>query len=371
MNVKEKWIQYFTRLSWTPFSCSLRESWKTSDKVKTFPVLLYTLIEGLRLCYAWKVQEIESSLKFLAIYHPIGFAGRMCTLVSAISILESFVLQSIVCFHRKSLLQFESHMTQDKDMSFKRECNLVFKMSYWLLTCTARFFEILAITCAFFYMCDFSFSGESICLSICAAVLQIINSELMADIYIFYWLWFVSTRKLSYSISSLFSENDPSITDELQQYTKVSMHSFNLNQMSRKLSTTIFVFGCVLNTGMVLMVYSLPESLDTLALPVALPIILGPVVAFTGRLIYFIGAATPFQQSMLLRDRIYRILFHMKNVSWKDRRQLLDIIKSQGCFQGKLGLTTIDGRLLETKLIGYHIVYSVRVFVLLLKVIKS
>ena len=336
MNVKEKWMKYFTRVSWTPFSCSLRESWKTSDKVKTLPVLLYTLIEGLRLRYAWKVQEIGSSLKFLAIYHPIGFVGRMCTLVSAISILESFVLQSIVCFDQKSLLQFKSHMTKDNEMSFNRECNLVLKMSYWLLICTARFFQILAINCAFFYMCDFSFSGESICLSICAAILQIINIELMADIYIFYWLWFVSSRKLSYSISSLFSENGRSITGELKQYVKVSMHLLNLNQMSRKLSTTIFLFGCVLNTGMVLMVYSLPESLDKLALPVALPIILGPVVAFTGRLIYFIGAATPFQQSILMRDRIYRILFHMKNISWKDRRQLLDIIKSQGGFQKRL-----------------------------------
>ena len=370
MDIEDEWMRYFSYFGWTSISCSLRGSWQTSDKVKAFFVLLYTLIEGCRLCYVWTLQDLESSLKFLAIYHPLGLVGRMFSLASGIVLLEYVVLQLILWFDQTSLFKLGLYtMTDDERRSYVKESKLVLLFSYWPMKFSARFFQFIVISCGLYYIYYFSFSLGTLFLSICAIILQVINIEHLADVYVFYWLWFIASRKLFYSISSLFRENSP-LSLELTRYGQVWFHFKMLNQLSQKLGTTCFIFGCLHNTGLSLMIYSLSKSEGFPVIFLVLSI-WTTIMIFIYRLLYFIGAATPLQQSIRMRDRIYRLLFHKELLSWKHQKHLLSIIKTQDRKQTKIALTTIDGRLLETKMLGQHITYSARVLVLLFKVMKS
>ena len=370
MDIEDEWMKYFSRFGWTSISCSLRGSWTSSDKVKAFFVLIYTLIEGCRLCYVWTLQDLESSLKFLAIYNALGLTGKIISFASGIVLLESVVLQSIIWFDQTPLLKFGLYtMTDDERRSYVKESKLVLLFSYWPLKLSCRFFQLIVISCGLYYMYYFSFSLGKLFLAICAIILQVINIEHLGDVYMFYWLWFVSSRKLSYSISSLFRENSQ-LSLELTRYGQVWFNFKMLNQLSQKLGTTCFIFGCVHNTGLSLLIHSLSKSKDFPILFLVLSTSI-TIMIFIYRLLYFVGAATPLQQSIQIRDRIYRLLFHEEFLSWKHQKHLLGIIKTQDRKQTKIALTTIDGRLLETKMLGHHITYSARVLVLLLKVMKS
>ena len=370
MDVEQEWTKYFNRIAWSSFASSLNRSWKARDKFKAIFIILYTLFEGIRLSYVWQIQDLETSLLYLAAYHPMGLSGRMFSLTGAILQFESVVLQLIVFFDPRSLLDFNSCMTNEKEASFKRESKLIFVTSYWLLKCCAVIIQSMIIGCGFYYIYHFSFSFTSICLSLIATVMQVVNIEFYRDIYTFYMLWFVSTRKLKYCVQSLFSQVDSPIKYELNRFAQVWHHSQQLNQLSSKISTTCFIFGCTVNAGFFLMVHSLSHSVDKFPLTLLILEMLPPTFVFLQRLTYFVGAATPLQQTISKQMRIYRILFHNKNLSWKNKMQLLNILKGQGCHKTKIALTTIDGRLLETKFLGHHLSYSARIIVMFLKVIR-
>ena len=109
---------------------------------------------------------------------------------------------------------------------------------------------------------------------------------------------------------------------------------------------------------------------NELTLPVVIVTVIPPIVVFIERLVYFAVAATPLQETIAMQGRLYRILLHDKNVSWKHKIKVLNVVKSQEETRTKMALMTIDGRLLETKFLGHYIFYFARVLVLLLKVIK-
>ena len=184
---------------------------------------------------------------------------------------------------------------------------------------------------------------------------------MLIDIYTFYWLWFLSTRKLSYSIDSLFSDRKKLIHYDLRCLIQVKQQSNILNNLSKRLSAVCFIFGVVLHASFISILY---VSNNDLPLLLVVMVVLGSVGVFIGRLIYFLGAAIPLQKSISLRDRVYRLLYHEKNLSWNQRRHLLSIIKSQRSLQTKIAFTAIDGRLIEKKLLSHHISYSLRVLML-------
>ena len=370
MDINQLWIKYFDRLSWTSFAGYLKGSWKTSDKIKSFLVLLYTLEEAFRLCYVWCLTDMESSLLFLANFNAIPMAGRWLSLTSGILMFELFLLQSIVWFQPSHVLKFRLYMTHDNQSSFNKESKIIFSISSWLMKCMVSFFHVIVISCGFYYMYYFSFSLSSICFSILGTTIQIINMEIHSHPLMLYSMWVCSFRKLSYSIDSLFIDNSP-LSTQLNRFTQVYLHSQALNEESKRISTTCFVFGCVVNTSFFLMIRCLITSRGQSTVPVVILTILASVLVFLGRLIYFVGAATPLNQTIAMKKRVYRILLYDKNLSWKDRVELLKIIKDQGEIRTKMALTTIDGHLLDTKLLGHHIFYSVRVLILLLKIIQS
>ena len=371
MDIDQAFFRYFNRLSWTSFVCYLKGSWKTSDKIKAFLVLLFTLEEAFRLCYVWNLEDMESSLLFLANFNAIPMAGRWLSLTSGILIFELFLLQSIVWFKPTYVLKSRLYMTRENYSSFNKESKITFLISSWLMKCMVSFFHVVAISCGFYYMYYFSFSLSSICLSIFATTIQIINMEIHSHPLMFYSMWVCSFRKLSYSINSLFINENSPLSTQLNRFTEVCLQSQALNEESKRISTTCFVFGCIVNTSFFLMVRCLITSGGHSTVPVVILTILATVLVFLGRLIYFVGAATPLNQTIAMKKRVYRILLYDKNLSWKDRVELLKIIKDQGEIRTKMALTTIDGHLLDTKLLGHHIFYSVRVLILLLKIIQS
>ena len=368
MDIDQAFFRYFNRLSWTSFVCYLKGSWKTSDKIKAFLVLLYTLEEAFRLCYVWNLEDMESSLLFLANFNAIPMAGRWISLTSGILMFELFILQSIVWFKPTCLLKFRFYMTHDNKSSFKKESKIIFLISSWLMKCLVCFTYVIIISCSFYYMYYFSFSLSSICFSIFAVIIQIINVEIHTHTFIFYSMWIYSFRNLSFSINSLFIDHNSPLRTQLNRFTQVCLQSQALNEVSAKISTSCFVFGGIVNTSFFLMISSLLTNRNEITLPVVIIIVLGLIAVFSARVIYFAAAATPLNQTFTVTKRIYRIMVHDKNLSWKDKIQLLNIIKTQGGMRTKMAFTTIDGRLLETKLLGQHIVYSLRVLTLYLKI---
>ena len=370
MDIDQAFIRYFDRLSWTSFACYLKGSWKTSDKIKAFLVLLYTLEEAFRLCYVWSLTDMESSLTFFANFNAIPIVGRTFSLVSGMFMFELFALQLILWLNPKSILQLNSYMTRNNESSFNREARIIFKKSYWLRRSLVRFYHVVVINCGFYFIYYFSFSWSSICFSIFAVIIQMINMEIVSLLYMFYSLWIHSARKLSYSIGSLFIQDNSPISVHLNHFNQVWFHSQVLNQFSKRLSTIFFLFGCLCNTGLFLVVNSSLKLGDELILPVVIVAVAPPIAVFIERLVYFAVAATPLQETIAMQTRLYCILLHDKKISWKDRMKLLNIVKSQAGIRTKMALTTIDERLLETKFLGQYIFYSARVLVLLLKVIK-
>ena len=370
MDLEKKWIKYFSRLSWTSFSCSLTGSWKIHNKMQAIIVLIYTLIDGIRMMYAWRISDIEPSIIFGAIYHLLGVSGQMLTLVGGILILESFILQLIILLHRRSLLQLNLYMNHDKKESFVQESKFIFNHGYLSSKLTVWIFRFLSIVCGCLYVLYLSESLQSTCICFVAVINKIIHLEFCIDVYMFYWLWLHSARKLSYSIDSLFTDKVKPMNLQLKEFTRVWQQANLLNEISRKLSTTCFVFGVLLNAGMVLVIHSLSQNVDELPKFVIVLWTLALLVIFTQRLLYFVAASIPLKKCLCMRNRIYLIVFHNKNISWKDRRHLLNVIKSQDNQRTQIALTTINGRLLETKLLGHQIVYTIRVFVLFLKIIR-
>ena len=364
----EDWIKHFTRFRWSCFVSCVETSCRTRNKITTLTILLYALFEGIRLSYVSKLQDLESALMFASIFTPFGLPGRMFMLTGGILMLESFVLQSVVKFSSSSLISLNPYMTQENRALFRKESKLIFKISYWSMYCIIRFFQVLAVTCVYLYVNYFSFSFLSFFFSLVACILATVNLEFIFDIYMYYWIWFVSARKLSYAIDSLFKNNSSSV--HLDTFIQVCHQCKFLNQLSQKLSITCFVFGVVLNIALILTVDSFVSDENPLPLFVVVLVTLMVITIFIGRLIYFIGAANPLLKSTFMRDRVYGIFFSNKNLSWRERRQLLNVVKSQTSLRTRMALTTIDGSLLETKLLGYHIVYSLRALVLLLKITK-
>ena len=250
MDIDQAYIRYFNRLGWTSFACYLKGSWKASDQIKAFLVLLYTLEEAFRLCYVWCLTDMESSLLFLANFNAIPMVGRMLSLTSGMFMLELFALQIILWLNPKSLLEFNSYMTSNKQSSFNREAMVIFRKSYWLRRGLVRFYHVVIINCGFYFIYYFSFSWPSICLSIFAIIIQMINMEIVSLLYMFYSLWIHSVRKLCYSIKSLFIQDNSPISIQLNHFIDVWFHSQVLNHISKKLSTTCFLFGCICNTGL-------------------------------------------------------------------------------------------------------------------------
>ena len=162
-------------------------------------------------------------------------------------------------------------------------------------------------------------------------IVHCFGHEMLIDIYTFYWLWFLSTRKLSYSIDSLFSDRKKSIEFDLRCLIQVKQQSNILNSLSKRLSAVCFMFNVVLHASFILILYNV--SNNRLPLFLAVMIILGSVGVFIERLIYFVGAAIPLQKSISLRNSVYRVLYHEKNLSWNQQRHLLNVIKSQGSLQ--------------------------------------
>ena len=368
MDIDQAFIRYFDRLSWTSFACYLKGSWKTSDKIKAFLVLLYTLEEAFRLCYVWSLTDMESSLTFLANFNAIPMAGRWISLTSGILMFELFLLQSIVWFQPSHVLKFRLYMTHDNQSSFNKESKIIFSISSWLMNCLTCFTYVVIISCGFYYMYYFSFSLSSTCFSIFATIIEIINVEIHTYTFIFYSMWVCSFRKLSYSINSLFINDNSPLSTQLNRFTQVCLQLQTLNEVSAKISTSCFAFGCIVNTSFFLMISSLLTNGNKITLPVVILTTCGSIIAFSVRVIYFTLAATSLNQTIALTKRIYRIMVHDKNLSWKDKIQLLNIIKTQGRVKTKMALTTIDERLLETRLLGQHIVYSLRVLTLYLKI---
>ena len=152
MDSNQDWIKYFTRWSWTVFSSSLTESWKVKDKIRSILVLLYALMEGIRLTYVWRFQDLESSLRFGAIYHPLGATERAISFSIGILIFESFVLQCILWFNQRSLLSFHPYLSLGKQRLFHKESKFIFTIAYWPLILAARFFQFVIIGCGLAYM---------------------------------------------------------------------------------------------------------------------------------------------------------------------------------------------------------------------------
>ena len=132
----------------------------------------------------------------------------------------------------------------------------------------------------------------------------------------------------------------------------------------------MFPFRMYLQYWTFLVVNSSLRFGNELTLPVVIVTVIPPVAVFIERLVYFAVAATPLQETIAMQGRLYRILLHDKNISWKHKIKLLNVVKSQEETKTKMALTTIDERLLETKFLGQYIFYSARALVLLLKVIE-
>lgn len=365
-----KMDQFLYKIELDFFLLFLTESKQPTDTIKVSLVLLYSLIEGIRNNYVWRLQDLESALIFGGILHPLGITGRMFTLLIGILLIESFVLQLILWFSPISLRKLGFNMNQKQEARFNRESNVIFKITYYPFTSFVRFFDILAVSCGIYYVYYFSFSLQSFCLSLCGVIIQKINNEFCADVYMFYCLLFLYIKKLSYSIASLLVHEQKTISVQIKQFIQVCHQSRLFNQLSMKISSTCFIFGVVINTALYLCVHSLTKSVDELPLFVVVFATFQMIAIFVGRLIYFFGATTPLRQSSIMRNRIYQVIFH-KNLSWKDKMTLLNILKNLGNIRTKIALTTIDGRLLETKLLGHHVFYSARVLALFTKLIKA
>ena len=322
------------------------------------------------MMYAWRISDLETSLTLGATFHTLGVSGNMMTLMGAILILESFTLQYIVLIHRRSLLDVDLHINRDQEIRFLQESRLAFKI-YSSSKFTLRFLQLLSIPCAFLYVSYFSFSLLSILLSFLSVINTMVHLEFHMDVYMFYCLWLQSVRKLSYSIDCLFMETDKPMNFMLNHFTQVWNETNLLNEISSKVSTTCFIFGVLLNAGMFLAVRSLSKNGDELPILVAVITTGGLLVIFIERLTIFVAVSVPLKKCISMRDRVYRILVNNRKLSWRQQKHLLNIIKSQGNQRTQIALTTIDGRLLETKLLGHHIIYSVRVLVLFLKILKS
>ena len=285
--------------------------------------------------------------------------------------LELFTLQLTVLLNRSSFLDFNPYLSKENEASFESESKFWSNICHWTITCVCRCYQVLPICCGFYYIYYFSFSAQSIGLSIFAVFIQVINTQFCCDDLMFNWLSFLSIRRLSYSIASLFSNNDSaSITLDLKKCNQVWQQCKLLNQLSQTLNTMWFIFGVIDNTPLILAVYSLTQMGQEMLLLLILLVSTGVLTVVILRLSLLVVASTPLHQANLMRDRVRFILLYNKDISWKDRRSLLNVIKSQESLKTKFGLTTIDGRLLEKNLLGHHIVYSVRVLVLLLKFIK-
>lgn len=388
MKSLESWFKYFTRFPFPVTSCCLRGSWSTWDKMKAFGLIHYSLINAFILMHTWFVDDWESSLEFGAILNPMGLTGKACCVCGGILVLEYFVLQIIICFNPISLLQlnlgknqrimkgtkvFPEILSQNMLDKFSRESEITYSIVSTGTAMISRFYNFVLVYYAISFMVYFSFSFKSIFLGILwSMIIHAINLEIMRDVYMHYWLWFVSIRYLTLCIDDLFVDQSKSMKLHLNDFLQVCQQTRLVNFLSKKLMTVCLVFGVAYHAFLFQMCYFIFQAEETWT-PLMLVMIVASTATFVIKVIYLIAAATPLTKSTELRRRVYLLLYRSDNLCWIHKKILLNVIKSQGnenpC--SRIALTAIDGQLLDLKLFLKQFIYSARVTIFLFKILRQ
>ena len=391
MDHLRKWYTFFTRSNWTVHSCCLRGSWKTTDKIKIICLLSYCILEEVRCIFVSTLDDLESSLMFGGIYHPLGITGRICTLANAILLNQSFLVQVIIwfnplsCFHvllsptqripkghtRTSLQLIQQLVPEVKHQSLESEIRFICKFAELSLPPILRFYEVVAFICALNYLWINSYSLPSVILTIFWSTMQLIHLEIfIRDSYMIYWLKVISVKRVTFAVDGLFQQLQQSVDLQCVSFARLRKSINLLNSLESKLATTGVIHTTLLNGCLLYAAVSIPRDQNVVMI-VSLAFV--AIAVFVSQSMFYFSVASLYVKGQDLSKRVYNILYHHQNeLTSGQKRKLLMIIKSQssGKSNSRLCITLFGGQIFDTRVHSKHTSWSLRMVIMLFKLIK-
>ena len=389
MDYLSKWYTFFTRSNWTVHSCCLRGSWKTVDKMKMMCLLSYCVFETVRCLFVSTLNDLESSLTFGGIYHPLGITGRICTLANAILLNQSFFIQVIIWFHPLSCFQVLLSPTQRigkgytpiilesihlipkvERQSLDREIKLICKFAELSLPAILRFYDIVVFNCALNYLWINSYSFSFIILIIFWSIIQLVNLEVFVrDSYMIYWLKVISVKRVTFVIDSLFQQPHQSVDFHCMWFSRLKKSVTLLNSLESKLTTTGVIHTTLLNGCLLYTAVSMPRdrSIVTIA-----SFAFVAIAVFVCQSIFYFSISSLYIKGDDLNKRVYNILYHNNELTSRRKRKLLMIIKSQSSMKSnsRICLTLFGDQIFDTGVHSKHVLWSLRMVIMLFKLMK-
>ena len=386
MDPLEEWFEVLTRNKWTVYSSCIRGAWKPWDKFKTLMVMIYTLVEALRYLLVFFVTDMDTALMFGAIYYPLGLIGRSLTLALSFSLFGIFFGQIIIWFRPSSLLQVKlspnsriskvvkhSHqeLTTEQEMIFRQEARITLKMFKWISIILRIFFNSLTIACGLRLMYT-TWSGWlniKVLLSFFWIFIHLLNYEVVLySAYAATWFMSVGIKRISRLIDQSFHSVVDDVYVQCNYFIGLMQDVFAFNLYFKMMISTFDIIISLVNGAAAFTVVLLNQETTT-AVKI-FQVILLVIIAIHSYL--FSVGTIPVKKARQMRKRVYKIIFHRNGLTTREKRNLLNIIKSQECQSehSKLGLKTWEGTMFGMDIFLRHLFNSFRVLILLFKIIQ-
>ena len=386
MDPLEEWFQILTRNKWTVFSSCIRGAWKPWDKFKALVVMIYTLVEALRYLLVFLVTDMDTALIFGGIYYPLGMIGRSFTLTLSFTLFGIFFGQIIVWFRPCSLLQIKlspnsrvskvikhSHqeLTAEQEIIFHQEARIILKM----FKCNAIILEIcfnsFIILCGlrYMYMTWSGWFSIQVLLSLLWIFIHLLTHEVVLYTpYAAAWFMSVGIKRISLLIDQSFHSVNQDVNGQCNYFIGLMKDVFAFNLYSKMFISISYITISLVNGAAAFTVVLLHQE-TTVAIKI-LQVILLVIIAIHTYL--FSVATVPTNKARKMKGRVYKIIFHKNGLTATEKRNLLNIIKSQACQSqySKLGLKTWEGTMFGMNIFFRQLFTSFRVLILLFKIIQ-